>query len=328
LDKAEALMAETNLELAHAFISRAIERAPLLVAAHTLMGELAVQAGDYEQAIASLRTAIRLEPDSGAEKFMNLGQVLGGDEAADLYAQGVAILRRQLDAQPADVDVRRSLCSAYASIAELYLTDLCMADEAESECGAALQAALALDSSNVEALQLAASYNVSCQRPAEALELLQRSYALWMGAVTRAMADDGAELTDDDLLQLPTYERRLDAARLFMELSRPQEAVAICGLLVEEEDDIGEVWTLLANAHAAQNEWNDALECVERVELLCRAMLEKDKDLEAEVAALRARIEPHADAEGVDEDVAEDAGIDDDADADDDDDDDDDDDKA
>jgi hypothetical protein len=87
--------------------------------------------------------------------------------------------------------------------------------------------------------------------------------------------------------------------------------------LVEEEDDIGEVWTLLANAHAAQNEWNDALECVERVELLCRAMVDKDKDLEAEVAALRARIEPHADAEGVDEDVAEGAGIDDDDDDDD-----------
>lgn len=321
LQKAEQLIVEMNLELAHAFVTRALERAPLLVAAHTLMGELAVQAGDYEQAVQSLRTAVQLEPDAGAEKFMNLGQVLGGDEAAELYVRGIAILRRQLDAEPASVDVRRALCSAHCSVAELYLTDLCMLDEAERECGAALQAALALDDASVEALQLAASYNVSCQRPDEALRLLLRSYELWVGAVTRAMADDGAALTDDELLSLPSYERRLDAARLFMELSRPAETVAICDLLVQEADDVAEVWVLLARAHATLTNWNDALECVERAERLCRKLADKDAELEAEIAAIRAEVEPHADADAVDEDVDEgeddDAGEDEDDDADD-----------
>jgi tetratricopeptide (TPR) repeat protein len=323
LEKAEQLMSETNWELAHAFVTRAIERAPLLVAGHTLMGELAVQVGDFDTAVASLRTAITLEPNSGAEKFMNLGQVVGGDEAAELYARGIAILRAQLAETPDNVDVRRSLSSAYCSVAELYLTDLCMADEAEHECGAAIQSALAIDENSVEALQLAASYYVSCQRPDDALQALQRSYSLWKGAIERAMAEDGAELTDDDLFLLPSYERRLDAARLFMELAQPSEAVAICGLLVQESDDVGEVWTLLAHAHVALNEWNEALECVERAENLCRKLRgdERDADLEAEVAALRAQIEPNADpneiADDDDNNIADDDDDDDDNDNDD-----------
>lgn len=327
LEKAEQLMSEMNWELAQAFVTRAIERAPLLAAAHTLRGELAVQLGDFETAASSLRTAITLEPNAGAEKFMNLGQVLGGDEAADLYARGVEILRAQLAAAPDSVELRRALCSALCSVAELYLTDLCMADEAEHECGAAIHAALATDDNSVEALQLAASYHLSCRRPDDALLALRRSYALWQGAIERALAADdadddadggGAQLTDDDLFLLPTYERRLDAARLFMELAQPAEAVAICGLLVQESDDVAEVWTLLAHAHVALGEWNDAFECVERAEQLCRKLrgAERDADLEAEIAALRAQVEPNVDPN----DVVADADVD----ADDDDDDDDD----
>ncbi len=97
---------------------------------------------------------------------------------------------------------RKQLCSAYCSIAELYLTDLCDEPDAESCCDAALQSALKLDeiatlaSENInnknamdvdgenqkieppqpDALQTMANLRLSQSRGREAFEYIMRAY--------------------------------------------------------------------------------------------------------------------------------------------------------
>jgi len=76
---------------------------------------------------------------------------------------------------------RRKLASARATVAELYLTDLCFAENAESECESYVALALQiLDEHDgepmVDALQTAASLRLSQQRNAEARQYILRVY--------------------------------------------------------------------------------------------------------------------------------------------------------
>lgn len=48
--------------------------------------------------------------------------------------------------------VHRQVSSAHASIAELYMTDLCDEPNAEQHCESSLKDALAVDNTNVDAL--------------------------------------------------------------------------------------------------------------------------------------------------------------------------------
>ena len=138
-----------------------------------------------------------------------------------------------------------------------------MVPEAETACGAAIDVALQWDASSAEALQIAASYNISCKRLDDALALLRRSHALWRDLIARAHKfdnddydeddedgdnnnnnnnnktsknnnknnnnnddDDGDDdvldragaLSESELLAIPSFEHRMETARLFMEL--------------------------------------------------------------------------------------------------------------
>jgi len=72
--------------------------------------------------------------------------------------------------------IRRQLCAAHCSIAELYLTDLCEEPNAESLCEAALKSALAIEPNGPDALQTMANFRLSQSRLSEALECILKAY--------------------------------------------------------------------------------------------------------------------------------------------------------
>jgi len=95
-----------------------------------------------EEALGSLRVGV-----TELEQAMNiLEKLIETKETANTMivedgkdAMSLADLKRYL------IETRKQLCSAYCSIAELYLTDLCDEPDAESCCEKALQSALKLD---------------------------------------------------------------------------------------------------------------------------------------------------------------------------------------
>lgn len=77
-----------------------------------------------------------------------------------------------------------------------------------------------------------ASLRISQQRGEDALTALKKSYALWNPEEGDAMqdGDDG----DDDDDSVPIYGSRLAAAKMFVELGDPTDALEIVeGLLLE-----------------------------------------------------------------------------------------------
>jgi hypothetical protein len=66
--------------------------------------------------------------------------------------------------------LRRQICKAHCSIAELYLTDLCFEEDAEQSCEAAVARAAEVEEDSLEVHQVRASLLISQQRKPEAAQ--------------------------------------------------------------------------------------------------------------------------------------------------------------
>jgi tetratricopeptide (TPR) repeat protein len=160
--------------------------------------------------------------------------------------------------------VVQQLISAYCSVAEIFMTDECFDPNAEQECGNALQAALKIDPNNYEALQTMASYKVSQQNPEEALNYLRQSFEKWK------------DITDP--VDFPEFEFRVQTAKLFMELGDFRQAADILEALLNEDDEISELWYLLGFA-LVPLEPQSSLQCLTKA----RELLVKTNCTEREI---------------------------------------------
>ena len=122
---------------------------------------------------------ISLQPSSGPVKYLQMAQLEDGSACLPLYRTAISMLESSLasvqsssaafylSSKKAAASARRAaaaakaaeeqqlkvdLTRAYCSVAELYLTDLCDAAEAEQEATAAIQKALQLIPDSPDAL--------------------------------------------------------------------------------------------------------------------------------------------------------------------------------
>lgn len=285
------------------------------------MGESKVSVGDQEGARKDFKEALEVldqEEDKNVSYYETrsnisfyVGQLCMEHEALETYQQGVKSLESCLDlVQKASAqnmvdddnqtnqnqkllpELRRKLSGAYCTIAELYLTDLCYEDNAETECEAHLEKALQIKDTNgeplVDALQTMASLRLSQQsRRVEAITYILRAYDK-MKVGSEALAalvglaepddddtgkeDQAAELKEVDAANnMPEFEFRCQTAKLLLECtallkesrqdsepSQPQEdqcvsaAISVLGSLLAQNDEVIEVWFLTGCAFASK----------------------------------------------------------------------------
>ena len=72
----------------------------------------------------------------------------------------------------------KQVASAYASVAELFMTDLCDEPNAEKNCEMALHEALKIDGTNIDALQSLANLRMIRDKDAEAKQHLSKVYEI------------------------------------------------------------------------------------------------------------------------------------------------------
>ncbi len=97
--------------------------------------------------------------------WMYLGQLLAEKHSLECFERGVGLMKEKL-ASAATTDEEKPILiqrivSGLVSGAELYLTDLCFEENAESMCESLLQEALSYDSNAIEPLQSLASMRIS-----------------------------------------------------------------------------------------------------------------------------------------------------------------------
>lgn len=258
LEKTEEYMDTFDFEMAGLFCQRALDVESDNLQALDMLGHIYSELGDTQKAKGVFLRAVELSPDVGHSKYMYLGQIHTGQEAVDYYTRGIQVLLSALEKQaqttqaqagaaaPPEEDhqlpTAKDVCVAYCSIAEIYLSDLCMEEGAADKCKEFIERALQYHYDNPEALQLMASYLFSTERNQEGREYLLKSVGLWLPAQKQSAASSNTE--EDMQNEVPPYESRITTAKLLIEAEEYEVAVDVLEGLLEEDDEVVQVWYL------------------------------------------------------------------------------------
>jgi len=228
--------------------ARALQLDPNSLPALELLAEIQVELGDTDTAYTLYSRAATLDPTgahessggSGPEKFLWLAQLSpnGGEEAIGYYEKGVEVLQEFIGARcagkHADLSDRRlekKLVSALCGMAEIYMSDLCMAADAEQRCEKYVTEALLAAPESSEALQTLASVRISQQRTEDAAAALERAFAVWRDL-------------DTESPEMPSYANRVQLARLLIETEQYETAIDVLERLQAEDDQLPDLWYL------------------------------------------------------------------------------------
>uniref|UniRef100_A0A3P9Q5Q4 Si:dkey-12j5.1 n=1 Tax=Poecilia reticulata TaxID=8081 RepID=A0A3P9Q5Q4_POERE len=230
LEKTQEYMDSFDFEMAGLFCQRALDVDSNNLQALDMLGHICSELGDMQKAksisFLFLR-AIDLSPDVGHSKYMYLGQIHTGQEAVDYYTRGIQVLLSVLEKQETEagaagttdendeVPSRKDVSVAYCSLAEIYLTDLCVEEGAADKCREFIEKALQYHHDNPEALQLMASYLFSTERNQEGKEYLLKSVGMWLPAQKQSAASSTTE--EETQNEIPPYESRITTAKLLIE---------------------------------------------------------------------------------------------------------------
>ncbi|XP_026039392.1 probable assembly chaperone of rpl4 isoform X1 [Astatotilapia calliptera] len=257
LQKTEECMDSFDFEMASLFCRRALDVEPTNLQVLDMLGHVSSELGDTQKAKEVFLRAVELSPDVGHSKYMYLGQIHTGREAVDYYTKGIQVLLNTLEKQgtttalagaaaPPDEDpelpTEKDVSVAYCSIAEIYLTDLCMEEGAADKCREFIEKALQYRHDNPEALQLMASYLFSTERNQEGKDYLLKSVGMWLPALKQRAASSSAG--EDIQNEIPPYESRITTAKLLIESEEYEMAVDVLESLLEEDDEVVQVWYL------------------------------------------------------------------------------------
>eukprot|EP01041_Mallomonas_annulata_P010485 gene10485-21867_t len=211
---AEALIEQGNIalqrfeyELASNFFKRALEKKPEDTNIMDALADVFLQLGDRDSAYTLLQQSTLIAPEINPYKWLYLAQLQEGCDALCSYERAIPLLELLINKTMDESEkctITKQLSKIHSSIAELYLTDLCFEDEAESKCETAVLHSLSIDSTSMDGLQALASLRLSQNRRPEAcgiLRVLARELKVIIEKVnSRTIMQDIGELPDEDVL--------------------------------------------------------------------------------------------------------------------------------
>lgn len=266
LKQARLAADDLDYDQAQAHVVSALEIDANYAPSYELLGEIFVEQEQIDNARIAFQRAIELDQDSSTafEKYLWMGQLCetNGLDAINYYKKGVKRLISVIaDLPESEQPILRSrLASAYSAMAELYMTDLCMNDNAEQECEKYVTNALLADDKSSEALQTLASMRLSQSRVDDARTTLKNSMSIWQDQVPGTPG-------------FPTYAARISLIRLLLECEMTDDAQQVLSQLENEGDDNVDLWYMYGWSYYIQGElekdpearrelWEDARDCL------------------------------------------------------------------
>jgi tetratricopeptide (TPR) repeat protein len=186
---------------------------------------------------------------------MYMGQMTTGQEAVQYFVTGIMLMKKSLtliDTLQANAATTvskqttpRDVSSAYCAIAEIYMTDACDEPDADEKCKQNLDLAIDADPTNAETYHTLASYWLCKGDRQSAVEAMDKGVSLWLPQLRNAVKPEGATLDDPVEVCPLSYPARINCAKTLIELENYEVASEILELLLDENDEVVEVWYLL-----------------------------------------------------------------------------------
>ncbi|XP_058232858.1 uncharacterized protein si:dkey-12j5.1 [Hemibagrus wyckioides] len=298
LEKTEDCMDNFDFPMAKMFCQRALDIEPTNLTILDMLGNICAELGDMDKAKQVFLKAVELSPEEGHSKYMYLGQIHTGAEAVQYFSKGIEVMLKAMDKQAEEVSsmgaaslpaespiTAKDVSVAFCSIAEIFFTDLCMEEGAAERCKEAIEKALHYDQNNPEALQLMASYLFSIEKPEEGRDYLIKSVSSWLPSRQKEEESSASlEQADEDEEEgvqsnIPPYESRITTAKLLIEVEEFEVATDVLEGLLEEDDEVVQVWYLLGWLYFLQLDKPSAAEDSESLKKSARIYLTKAKKL-------------------------------------------------
>lgn len=297
LEKTEECMDNFDFPMAKMYCQRALDIEPTNLTVLDMLGNICAELGDMDKAKQIFIKEVEISPEEGHSKYMYLGQIHTGAEAVQYFSKGIEVMLQAIDKQAQEVNsigaaalpsedpvTAKDVSVALCSIAEIFFTDLCMEEGAAERCKEAIEKALHYDQNNPEALQLMASYLFSIEKPEEGRNYLIKCVSSWLpsrqkeeeSSVCSGRTDEEEEKVQSNV---PPYETRITTAKLLIEVEEFEMATDVLEGLIEEDDEVVQVWYLLGWVYYLQLDKTGATEDSESLKKSSRIYLTKAKKL-------------------------------------------------
>jgi tetratricopeptide (TPR) repeat protein len=212
-------------DLALNFCKKALDMEPNNPIVLQSIASVYIELGEINKAEEHLQKAIQIEPGSGYEKFLALGQISGAQTALNLYKRGAKIFQSENSVYDlTQNEIQHKLASILCSQAELFLTDLCMETNAEEQCEKLLLEAKKICIEEPEVYGLLSDLRLAQCRDNDAIEEILNCINLFRDK-------------DPNSLDYPSFDLRSSLARNCIELQLYQDAFDLLLCLVEEDDE-------------------------------------------------------------------------------------------
>ncbi|OII74136.1 TPR repeat-containing protein [Cryptosporidium ubiquitum] len=275
LSKAQALINKfpPEYENANILFTQAVKLDPLNSNILSAYGEFMCSIGNFDRAKELLEKSIKINPYDDYVKYFSLAQILDGEESLFYWRKGIEILRENIknimekrendkySIEKLDL-MRDQLCSAYCAISELFMTDLCYNNEAESQVRENLAKASEINEDHFETLCCKLSYFKTiddfeeCKLYVSKIKrILENKYNLCV-----EFKDLVDEYKDNEVL-LPEYSVRLNLSRTLIDLNETELAELVLSTLLKEDEEDWQVWYLLSWCSLVSEDVNGAVEC-------------------------------------------------------------------
>lgn len=142
-----------------------------------IYAEAYLENSQLEKAYPILIECCELDPngtDGGCDKFFTLGQIIGGEDGLKVMQQGIQNISSSTNMTQDQIE---KIVSGLLSMIEIWMTDLCMEPNAETECETLINKAMEISNeSSPEAWSTLGSIRISQQRFGDASEAFSQAW--------------------------------------------------------------------------------------------------------------------------------------------------------
>lgn len=149
-----------------------------------MLSELLYESGEFDKCKTILQKAVQNFPNSGAQKYLMLGELESGLQSLEYYKRALSIMEKDYQYMKSKLNIndpeevasmevlQSAIAEAYCSVADLIMSDLPEMENAEQQCVAALESARSYEPNSAHVLQTFASCRISQSMFDEARNLM------------------------------------------------------------------------------------------------------------------------------------------------------------
>lgn len=206
-----------------------------------VFAESYLENGQLDKAYPLLVQSCEIDPKGsvgGCDKFFTLGQIVGGQDGIGILSQGIENISTLAGDNITQEQVEK-VVSGLLSMIEIWMTDLCMEPNAESQCEELINKAMEIsENKSPEAWSTLGSIRISQQRFGDASEAFTQSWTYFdekKSRIAENISNNDGSASHEDYVDL--LQPLLALAKMCMEVGLYEIALKIESLVKDIDED-------------------------------------------------------------------------------------------